>query len=105
MALVSAAPWPLIVIQIPVYMRLGKDGNDDGETARKWRLDESGMPELYLCDNLMRKSHEEIQQQYVSYFAMDTIFFSVSTGLIVFFCLYVAGTRRLKALPDMIAIL
>ncbi|AIF83113.1 hypothetical protein NTE_01039 [Candidatus Nitrososphaera evergladensis SR1] len=83
----------LLILHVSTYTRIGTDDND-GVTAHKWRLNEKGVPELYLCNNLMCKSYSEIRWQYAGYFAIDAIVFSAAAGLVAFLF---AWRRRTKA--------
>ncbi len=77
------------------YMRImNTDGNELAGERRVIQLNESGIPELYFCNNLMCKSYSEIRQQYMGYFAIDAIIFAASVGLVA--ALFV-WRRRAKA--------
>lgn len=76
------------------YMRVMDFMSDPAGANRIVRLNENGIPELYLCNNLMCRSYSEIRQQYMSDFAIDAVFFAASMGLVT--VLYV-WRRRAKA--------
>lgn len=84
----------LATIHASSYLRVMDFMNDPAGANKIVRLNENGIPELYLCNNLMCKSYSQIRQEHMNDFAIDTAFFAASMGLVA--ALYV-WRRRAKA--------
>lgn len=81
----------LAAIHASSYMRVMDFMDEPAGANRIVRLNENGIPELYLCNNLMCKSYSQIRQEYINDFAIDAAFFAASMGLVTM--LYVLRRR------------
>jgi hypothetical protein len=84
----------LAALHASSYVRVMDFSNEPAGANRIIRLNENGIPEMYLCNNLMCKSYSQIRQEHMNDFAIDAAFFAASMGLVGI--LY-AWRRRTKA--------